>query len=368
MTNNNGFQSKEEDNQIEKAENNSDSGFSKNVLRSLGLLLLGGVLFFIVFHFVGWSKILSSIRQLDPIFFVLAMVSIIGSISAWTIRWNLFIKERGYSVPFFSLLKYMVVGLAVNNITPLAKFGGEPVRAYLLKNKEGIRMREGFATVMAELSAMFFVLVGTVVLSFILFFFLMEPPLWVIFLLIPFGALVLLILLLIRSIYAGGDSIIRLLDWLGRKIERIEPYRDKIEEVYKEFREAFRRSLKNRRVFTKAVILSFIVKFFDIAKFFFLFRALGYEISVVEIIIVLGLNIFLLSIPSTPGSLGVLEGGLISLLAFLKVPPQLAATVVFLDRLVWFWIITIVGGTLGTKYGVSILESKSDKIQDISSV
>lgn len=359
MSDDNELQDQKREDKNKKSKNTFGFGVSKKIFRTLGLLVLGGIIFFVVFQFVGWNKILSSIRQLNLTFFTLAMVCIFASISIWTARWNLFIKERGYDVSFFSLFKYMVVGLAVNNMTPLAKFGGEPVRAYLLKNREGIRMREGFATVVAELSMMFFVLVGMVILSFFLFFLLMSPPSWIIFLLIPFGALVFFMFFLIRSIYSGGDSIIKFLGWLGRKVERIKPYRDKIEKVYKEFREAFRRCLKNRRVFTEAFALSIFVKVFDIAKFFFLFKALGYGFGVVEIVIVMGLNIVLLSIPATPGSLGVVEGGLISLLAFLNVPAQVAASVVFLDRLVWFWIITAVGGTLGTHYGVSILESKA---------
>lgn len=359
MSDNNEFQDQKSEDKNKKSENTFDFGSSKKILRTVGLLVLGGALFFLVFQFVGWNKILSSLRQLNLTFFTLAMVCIFASISLWTVRWNLFIKGRGYDVSFFSLFKYMVVGLAVNNMTPLAKFGGEPVRAYLLKNREGIRMREGFATVMAELSMMFFVLVAMVMLSFILFFLLMSPPSWIIFLLIPFGVIVSLVFFLIRSVYSGGNTIIRLLDWIGRKVERVKPYRGKIENVYEEFREAFRRSLKNRRVFTEAFALSISVKVFDIAKFFFLFKALGYGIGVVEIVIVMGLNIVLLSIPATPGSLGVVEGGLISALAFLNVPAQVAAAVVFLDRLVWFWIITAVGGTLGAHYGVSILESKA---------
>ncbi len=365
MSDNKKSREQDEKNQNKETENGSYFGFSKNIFRAGGLLALGIVFFFIVFYFVGWGKIIYSIKRLDLKLFTLAMGCIIGSISAWTLRWNLFIKERGNDVSFFSLFKYLVVGLAVNNATPLAKFGGEPVRAYLLKDREGIKMREGFATVIAELSVMFTVLVGTVVFSFLLFFLLIgDPPSWIIFLLIPFGGLLCLVFFLIRSIFSGGDSIARLLDWLGRKIDRIEPYTDKIERVFEDFRKAFTRSLKNRGVFTKAFVLSLSVKFFDIAKFFLLFKALGYEIGVLEIVIMMGLSTLLLSIPATPGSLGLVEGGLISVLVFLGINAQIAATVVFLDRLVWFWLITIVGGMLGLHYGVDILESRETDIQD----
>lgn len=345
-----------------KKKNNSDSGGSKKILRTGGLLVIGIMVFILVFHFVGWNKIISSLKQLNPTFFLLAMVGTFCSISFWTMRWNLFIRERGYEISFFVLFKYLLVGLAVNNLTPLAKFGGEPVRAYLLKQKEGIRMREGLATVMAELSVMFFAIVGMVMLSITLFFLLMSPPIWIGLLLIPFGAFVILIFFLIRSIYSKEDSILRLLDWIGRKVERMKPYRDKIGRIYEEFREAFIRCLENRVTFTKASTLSLLVKVSDLAKFFFLFKALGYEISIVEILIMMGISAILLSIPATPGSLGVLEGGLISSLVFLGVPAGVAATVVFLDRLVWFWGISVVGGTLGLHYGVSILESEETKI------
>ena len=361
---NNEKQQKDSEEESKETEETSDSGGFKKILRIWGLLAIGVFLFFIVFQFVGWDMIISSISRLNLFFFTLALICSVGAIVAWTLRWNLFLKERGHNISFLSLSKYLMVGLAINNVTPLAKFGGEPVRAYLLKNKEGIRMRKGFATVMAELSVMFIVLVGTVIFSLFLFFIFMDPPSWVAFLLIPFGAFLALAIFLIKSVYSGGDSILRFLGWIGEKIDRFEPYRNKIERVYKDFREAFTMSLNNRRVFTKAFILSISVKFFDIAKFFLLFKALGYNIGILEIVIMMGLNALLLSIPATPGSLGVLEGGLISVLSFLGVPTGIAATVVFLDRLVWFWVITIIGGTIGVHYGVSILESKKTEFQE----
>lgn len=355
-------QTQNKEKQGEKTKNNLDFGGLKKNLRNVGFLLLGVIVFFVVFQFVGWSKILSSLKQLDPILFLLAMGCIFCSISLWTMRWDLFLGEKGYKVSFFSLFKYLVVGLAVNNMTPLAKFGGEPVRAYLLREKEDIRMREGLATVLAELSVFLFVLVGVILLGITLYYLLMSPPLWVGLLLIPFGAFVLLVFYLIKSIYSGSDYIVRFLNWIGKKVGRIKPYRDKIERVYRDFRKAFKKSLENRRTFTKAIGLSLSMKVFDMVKFFLLFKALGYEIEIIEILIMMGLSAIILSIPSTPGSLGVLEGGLVFVLTTLGVPVPTAATVVFLNRLVWFWGITAAGGTLGAHYGVSILESKGAKV------
>lgn len=151
------------------------------------------------------------------------------------------------------------------------------------------------------------------------------------------------------------DSQISELDW--GKIGRLEPYKNRIEKVWNDFKKAFQRSLTDRGTFTRAFALSVAIKGADLAKFFLLFRALGFEISVVEIIIMMGVYTLLLSIPSTPGSLGVVEGGLTSVLVFLGIPAPTAATVVFIDRLLSFWGITAIGGMLGVHYGVNILES-----------
>ena len=98
-------------------------------------LLIGIAIFIAVFHMIGISKILQNLQGLNVFLYSLAICFIFCSIFLWTLRWKLFIEAYGGKASTFNLSKNLIVGLAINNITPFAKLGGEPVRAYLLKKR-----------------------------------------------------------------------------------------------------------------------------------------------------------------------------------------------------------------------------------------
>lgn len=328
------------------------------IIKTFGALLIGLFIFVLTLHLVGIGKIVENLLKLNIYLYLVAIGCIACVIVFWTLRWQVFIKADGYDISFLKLLKSLLVGLAINNLTPLAKFGGEPLRAYILKKKSGIKMREGFATVLAELTIMFLSIILLVVTSMFLITLVISPPPWIVFILISFGVLASLGFLGIIGVYSGKDVIEKIIRWVGGKVERLRPYQEKILKRYKDFQETFRKCLQDKRSLAKASIYSMLGMVFNFLKFFFIFSAVGYAIDPLKIIIAMGIAMTLLSLPVTPGSLGVYEGGFISALAFLGVPAQIAATVVFLERLIWFWGVTLIGGSLGTYYGVNIIEAK----------
>lgn len=321
-------------------------------------LIVGIAIFFIVYKFIGLGDILMSLRGLYLPLYLLAVGCIFCSIYLWTLRWKTFIEAEGKKVSTFSLFKNLLVGLALNNLTPLARLGGEPVRAYLLKKNENIKMRDGLASVLAELTIFFIVQLSFITLSLFLIPLEMDPPSWIIFIVIPFGIVSALILFGIIGIYSGTDLVVKIIDWIGTKIGRLRPYKKKLIDRYLEFQATFKKSLENKKAFSKAVLLAIGGRGLNYAKFYLIFLALGYQIDYLTLFIGMGISVIILSLPTTPGSLGVFESGFISIFVFLGVPAQTAATAVFLDRLVWFWVITAIGGSLGGYFGIDIWESE----------
>lgn len=328
---------------------------SSKTVKTAVPLLMGLAVFILTLKFVGFGEVLESLGRVNLYYYALAIGAIFFSICMWALRWWEFIRGDSYNVPFTDVLKGLVVGLAINNLTPVAKCGGEPVRAYILKIKNDIKMRDSLATVIAELTVFFIGTVIIVLMSLALITVIMQPPPWILIILVPFFLLVALGLFGIVGIYSDKKIIVRLISWFGRKIKRLRPYQEKLLQRYKDFQETFRRCLKMKDVLLKALLYTFLSKVAVVFKFYILFAALGYSISPLKIIIFMGLSLIILSVPSTPGSLGVYEGGATSVLILMGVPGGIAATVVFLDRLIWFWCITIIGGSLGTYYGVSII-------------
>ncbi len=329
-----------------------------NILKRVVPILVGLAIFLAMLGFLSIEEILGNLANVDPLLCLLAIGCIFCSSILWASRWKLFVDQGGTEVSRMELLKDLLVGMSINNLTPVAKLGGGPVRAYLLEKKEGIEMKVGLATVMAELTVLFLVMVGLVVLSVFLVGTVMDPPTWLVVLLVPFGILSSLAFMGILGVYSNNQSIVRLMEWLGSRWERLESHHFSVMGTYRGFQKAFSRCFRDKRVFAKALGYTILAKGFDFAKFYLLFNALGYGIGFGKIMVALGLGSVLLSLPTTPGSLGVYEGGIVSVLALLGVPAQISAAGIFIDRLVLYWGVTLVGGYLGTRYGIDILKNR----------
>lgn len=334
------------------------SRFGTGVKKTIALFAVGFIIFILVFNFIGFGKIYYELLHLNLLYYSLAVVCVFLALVSWVARWRTFLKAEGFEISFFELFKNLLVGLAINNLTPIAKLGGEPVRAYILKRRDDVKMRKGFASVLAGLTMSFIVSTVIVIVSVLLIALTLEVPSWMLIVLVPFGLVWVVSLAGIVGIYAEMDIVTRIIRWFGEKSERLKPYQERILRRYKEFQMTFRRTLKNRVVFVKGLSFSFLIKFFDLLKYFFIFIALGSEVGLIKLLIALGTAALLLSLPATPGSLGIMEGGMISVFVLLGIPANISAAAVFLDRLLWFWGIIIIGGSLGTYYGVDILESQ----------
>lgn len=322
--------------------------------RVILLFLVGLALFVGIFYFIGFDKLLNQLLKVYFPYFLLTIVVLVLFVLMWALRWWLFVRKADPNVPYFDILKNHVVGLAVNNLTPVAKLGGEPVKAYILNRKHKISIGEGLATVLSDLTLEFITSIGVVIVAMFLYITFTNPPFWVILIVLFFLLVAFLVLAGLMELQSERDLVPKFIRWVSNRSKRIEPHTERILDGYKEFQHAFRRGLKDRKTFTAGLTLSILLKITEIASFYFLFLSLGYEVSLVTLVIIMGVNSMLLSVPATPGSLGILEGGLISTFILLGVPSAEASAAVFLQRLILFWGVTLVGSLLGAHYGVSL--------------
>ncbi|MEF8874344.1 MAG: flippase-like domain-containing protein [Candidatus Thermoplasmatota archaeon] len=330
----------------------------RKVLEVIGMLAVGIVAVIGIFSIVGFDQIIESIFQMNPFYYALVIVVIILSMLVWSLRWGIFVRKSNPEVSRWDLFKIMFVGQAMNNLTPVFKMGGEAGRIYLLKRKYKIKVNEGLASISTDLILEFIVDMVLVFSAVILLMVLKSPPVWIYTILLVFLLVCSLIIFVIVEIYFDMKIIHKFIDFLFTKIKRLNKYRDHVFERYDSFRKNFRESLADRKRFAEGFSLSVGRKGLTIVKYYILLAAFGYNIGLVNIVIAIGLGLMLLMIPATPGNLGIYEGGMISVFIFVGVSPGVAATAVFLDRLVWFWGITAVGGSLGSKYGLELISEK----------
>jgi len=333
----------------------------KKIWQFFGLITIGIVLVIAVYSIVGFDQIIMSISEMDPYYYILVIGLIVLSIFLWSVRWGIFVRKNNPEVTFSDLFKIQLVGQAMNNLTPVFKMGGEAGKLYLLKRKYDIEVRDGLASVSTDLILEFIIDVMLVSLAVFLLLLLTTPPVWIYMILLAFALVCSFILFLIVEIYFDMKIIHNLLSFLCKNIKKLNKYEDDIFDRYETFRQNLKESLADRKRFSQGLGLSFGRKGITIAKYYILLSAFGFNIGLANIIIAIGLGIILLIIPATPGNLGIYEGGMVSVLVFVGVSPGVAATAIFLDRLIWFWGVIGAGSLIGSKYGIDMISKQETK-------
>ena len=117
--------------------------------RSVVLLLIGALIILVMVHMVGIGDVISVLYQVNPSLFAAAVALEFISIFLWSIRWKILLKPFK-SVTITTVFKGILIGIFFNNITPMARTGGEPFRAYYMGNKETINFEDAFATVAVD--------------------------------------------------------------------------------------------------------------------------------------------------------------------------------------------------------------------------
>jgi len=327
----------------------------KKFLEIIGMLVAGIIAVMVIFYVIGFDQIIESASKMNPLYYLLVILLVVLSMHVWAVRWGIFVRKKNPDVTRWDLFKIMFVGQAMNNLTPVFKMGGEAGRVYLLKEKYEIEVDEGLATISTDLIMEFIIDIGIVFIAVMLLMFLKSPPVWIYMILLMFLLVCCLIIFVIVEIYFDRKIIHKLIALIFKKVKRLNKYQDEVFERYESFRQNFRESLADKKRFIQGLTLSVGRQSLTIVKFYILLAAFGSYIGLANIVIAIGLGLMLLMIPATPGNIGIYEGGMVSVFIFVGVPPGVAATAVFLDRLVWFWGITAVGSSLGSKYGLELV-------------
>ena len=98
------------------------------------ILLLGisVIILLVMLWFVGIEQVLEALRIANIYIVALAILTQIFTYFMYTLRWQILNRLADMDISIRELLPMVLVGLAVNNITPSGRGGVEPVRAYVL--------------------------------------------------------------------------------------------------------------------------------------------------------------------------------------------------------------------------------------------
>ena len=330
------------------------------------LLLLGisVVILAIMLWFVGIDQVVSALKIANLTIIALAIAVQIGTYFLYSLRWQILNKLADMDVSIRELIPMVLVGLAVNNITPSGRGGGEPVRAYILSKQRNYPMEDTFATVVADraLDTFPFVVLAAITIAAMALYFNFDLWLLIVMVLAVIAIVAILIVLIYMCINPGFGK--RVDGWIIGLVRRFykknsEDLEEKIHDAIFGFQDTMKLLISNKKVLSYTIPLSFLIWVFEIIRVYLVFLAFGASVNLVVIGEVFIVASLVGMIPLLPGGLGAVDGMMIIFYSAAGISPSVSAAATVIERLISFWMATILGLVILPQYGSSLLDKIS---------
>ena len=342
--------------------------------KSIFFLGISVLILVVMLWLVGIDQVIDALKIAKLEFIALAVAMQVFTYFLYSLRWKILNNLVDINVGIKKLIPMILVGLAVNNITPSGRGGGEPVRAYILSREENYPMEETFATVVADRALDTFPFVVLAILTIIGMTFYFNFDLWLIVLMI--AAVIVIVAILVLLIYMCINPRFgkRVDGWIIGLVRRFykknsEELEEKIHGVINGFQDTMKMVISDKKVLFYALPLSFVIWIFEIIRVYFVFLAFGAVVSPVVIGEVFILACLAGMIPLLPGGLGAVDGIMIVFYSAAGITASISAAATVIERLISFWMTTILGMVILPYYGSSVLDkisfgSTSEEIEE----
>jgi uncharacterized protein (TIRG00374 family) len=329
---------------IEKALDSSGSKFNwrsllkllqeKSFIRRI-FLAFGLLLFAYLVYRLKPSLLLQNLKLFGFNFVYILLVSSAGYI-AFTLAWEIFLKELTKKVHFWEIFKIKIAGETVGSLTPLAWGGGDPVRVLLLKNH--LPLTEGAASVVVDrtlnsMAVAFFMLIG-VLIAFIKF---SLPPA------LEIGVSAILGVILGTSLFfyvRSHEGLFEFFIDLAKKLRLKKHFAEKTmaqaREIDRSISEFYR---LNKKGFFSAFFLHFVGKLSGALEIYLAAWFLKYPIGFVDSYLLLSMTVIVnMLFAFVPGGLGVLEGAYAGTFGLVNLNPVMGTSIQIIRRVrMVFW-------------------------------
>ena len=330
------------------------------ILLGISLLILAVMLWF-----VGIDNVINALKIANIYIIALAVVTQLITYVLYTLRWQILNNLADMNVGIKKLFPMVLVGLAVNNITPSGRGGGEPVRAYILsQDNDKYRFEETFATVVADRALdtfPFVVLAAVTIASMALFF---DFPIWLIAVMIVavigiVAVLVILIYMCINPSFGG-----RVEGWIIGLVRRFykknsEKLEAQIHDAIFGFQDTMKILISNKKGLILTISLSFIIWISEIVRVYLVFLAFGANVNLIVIGEVFILACLVGMIPLLPGGIGAIDSVMIVFYSAAGISASVSAAATVVERLISYWMPTIIGMVILPYFGSSVLDKIS---------
>ncbi len=195
------------------------------------------------------------------------------------LRWYLLLNWSHFKTSYRTALSFVIVGLSVNSVTP-GRVAGEPVRAYMLREKSGYHFGSGLATVFTErvMDLLVLALFAVVGLALIVTFLPFTGGLF----LAIFIVLVMLLLMAVVYLALHLSALDKLANWFVKMASRIvrkplPKWEKAVSGTITNFSDGFRGILKSRRTTLTTFSLTAVIWLNEATRVFLVMYALSPE-------------------------------------------------------------------------------------------
>ncbi len=132
-------------------------------------LILGLFLFLFTGQQAGVDDVLKTI-SLFPFQIIIAvfLINFIAIAIVGSLRWKLILKSQNVcDISFSKVIRAKLAGFLVSYITPSVLVGGEPVRAYMIKERSSCGWEKSFASVVIDQTIYFFTIFLFMIIGFL---------------------------------------------------------------------------------------------------------------------------------------------------------------------------------------------------------
>ena len=224
------------------------------------------------------------------------------------LQWVVLLRQSGVRTGAWEVFRARLSGCAVTSLTPSAYFGGEPVRAALLKDPT-MTYRQLFATIAVDKYIELFTKFPVAVLGFGFLILSANPGRTLVVLSSLFVVFFLsLFLLLMVRLFQGGDFIMRIFKRALHPVTRLRPrLAVKIIHPVRDFTRSVAQIIKSRRAFSLALSLGLLLSVVELTQYYYVLAVLGI-FSIRNAAIIFFGHVFLGIFSFIPGNVGSMEG------------------------------------------------------------
>jgi uncharacterized protein (TIRG00374 family) len=232
-------------------------------------------------------------------------------------QWVVLLRQAGIRVSPWYVFWSRLSGCAITSLTPSAYFGGEPIRAAMLKN-EMMSYRNVFATIAVDKYIELFTKFPIAVIGFGCLLFLAKPGQTLVIVSSIFVAVFFAIFFfLMVKLFQGGTFIVRFFKTILRPVARVKPrLAVRIIHPIRDFTRSVSYLIKSKRVFYLAMSLGILLSAVELLQYYYVLSVLDIFSLANAAIIFFG-HVFLGIFSFIPGNVGSMEGVFLFVFALL---------------------------------------------------